>query len=212
MMCCTGERAMLCCTGERAMMCCIGERAMMCCTGERAMMCCIGERAMMCCTGERAMVCCTGERAMVCCTGERAMLRYTEGVLKHLDAALEQAVSFDAYRLIRTARVHEFDGQRRICFPEKEAWNVYELFHMRHNLHKRAYQHRVACVCTHMIMKAMTLADTAGYIPVRACACLLVHAPLVHAATHMLPLAALHRSCWAPTAKPGCACRTRSST
>ena len=85
---------------------------------------------------------------------------------------LEQAVSFDAYRLIQTARVHEFDGQRRICFPEKEAWNVYELFHTRHSLHKRAYQHRVACVCARMIMKAMTLADTAGYVPVRACACL----------------------------------------
>lgn len=30
-----------------------------------------------------------------------------------------------------------------ICFHIKEAWNLYELFHTRYTLHKRAYQHRV---------------------------------------------------------------------
>lgn len=32
----------------------------------------------------------------------------------------------------------------QIAYHEKEAWNVYELFHSRFNLHKRAYKHRVA--------------------------------------------------------------------
>ena len=77
-------------------------------------------------------------------------------------------MSFDAYRLIRTARVRELDGALNVCFPEKEAWNVYELFHTRYNLHKRAYQHRVARVCTHMMMQALELADAAGYAPVRS--------------------------------------------
>ncbi len=76
-------------------------------------------------------------------------------------------MSFDAYRLIRTARVRELDGVMQVCFPEKEAWNVYELFHTRYNLHRRAYQHRVACVCAHMMMRALELADAAGYAPVR---------------------------------------------
>ena len=76
-------------------------------------------------------------------------------------------MSFDAYRLIRTARVRELDGVMQVCFPEKEAWNVYELFHTRYNLHRRADQHRVACVCAHMMMRALELADAAGYAPVR---------------------------------------------
>jgi HD superfamily phosphohydrolase len=38
----------------------------------------------------------------------------------------------------------------RICFEKKEVWNVYELFHTRFSLHKRAYQHRVSTVVEHM--------------------------------------------------------------
>ena len=56
-----------------------------------------------------------------------------------------QAISFDAHRLMKFARVLRFEGEPQICFHEKEAWNIYELFHTRYNLHKRAYQHRVAC-------------------------------------------------------------------
>ena len=84
-------------------------------------------------------------------------------------ALCPQPVSFDAYRLIRTARVRELHGALHVCFPEKEAWNVYEMFHTRYNLHRRAYQHRVAGVCSHMMMQALELADAAGYAPVRTC-------------------------------------------
>eukprot|EP00505_MAST-04D_sp_SCG-Rhode-Island_P006796 Stramenopile-MAST_4_protein_6796 len=53
--------------------------------------------------------------------------------------------SFDAHRLMRFARVLKGpDGKTQIAYHEKEAWNIYELFHTRYNLHKRAYQHRVA--------------------------------------------------------------------
>ena len=37
-----------------------------------------------------------------------------------------------------------------LCF---EVWNIYELFHSRYNLHKRAYKHRVACVVETMYQR-----------------------------------------------------------
>ena len=53
--------------------------------------------------------------------------------------------SFDPHRLMRFARILSEDGETtQIGYHEKEAWNIYELFHTRYNLHKRAYQHRVA--------------------------------------------------------------------
>ena len=50
--------------------------------------------------------------------------------------------TFDAERLMRNARVLEVSEAQgwRVCFDKKEAWNVYELFHTRYSLHKRAYQ------------------------------------------------------------------------
>ena len=45
----------------------------------------------------------------------------------------------------------EVDGKNRICFEKKEIWNVYELFHTRFSLHKRAYQHRVSTIAEHML-------------------------------------------------------------
>ena len=51
-------------------------------------------------------------------------------------------VSFDCGRLMRFARIitDEHDGKTQIAYHEKESWNIYELFHTRFNLHKRAYQ------------------------------------------------------------------------
>eukprot|EP01105_Mastigella_eilhardi_P022403 TRINITY_DN5510_c0_g1_i1.p1 TRINITY_DN5510_c0_g1~~TRINITY_DN5510_c0_g1_i1.p1 ORF type:complete len:514 (-),score=111.28 TRINITY_DN5510_c0_g1_i1:26-1567(-) len=42
-------------------------------------------------------------------------------------------------RLIQTARVVD----RKICWPDKEAYSIYELFHARYSLHKMVYSHRV---------------------------------------------------------------------
>ena len=78
---------------------------------------------------------------------------------------LKKAISFDAHRLMKFARALELEGSLKICFHEKEAWNIYELFHTRYNLHKRAYQHRVACVGEMMLIEAMILADRAGFRP-----------------------------------------------
>lgn len=38
-------------------------------------------------------------------------------------------------------------------------WNVYELFHTRFSLHKRAYQHRVSTVVDHMFAEVLELAN-----------------------------------------------------
>ena len=71
--------------------------------------------------------------------------------------------TFDAERLMKNARVmhvsSEEDPGWRICFKAGEAWNVYELFHTRYSLHKRAYQHRVATVVEHMFCEVLMAAD-----------------------------------------------------
>ena len=69
---------------------------------------------------------------------------------------------------MKFARAMQYEGKLQICFHEKEAWNLYELFHTRYNLHKRAYQHRVACVAEMMMVEAMILADRAGFRPLLA--------------------------------------------
>eukprot|EP00428_Durinskia_dybowskii_P086143 CAMPEP_0170418732 /NCGR_PEP_ID=MMETSP0117_2-20130122/34422_1 /TAXON_ID=400756 /ORGANISM="Durinskia baltica, Strain CSIRO CS-38" /LENGTH=601 /DNA_ID=CAMNT_0010677035 /DNA_START=92 /DNA_END=1897 /DNA_ORIENTATION=+ len=46
-----------------------------------------------------------------------------------------------------------------ICFHVKEAWNLFELFHTRYALHKRAYQHRVGTAVELMLLEVMLLAD-----------------------------------------------------
>jgi len=50
-------------------------------------------------------------------------------------------------------------GQLEICFHIKEAWNLFELFHTRYALHKRAYQHKVSAAVESMICEAFVLAD-----------------------------------------------------
>ena len=68
--------------------------------------------------------------------------------------------SFDAHRLMRFARVLTGpDGKTQIAYHEKEAWNIYELFHTRYNLHKRAYQHRVAHAVEAMLVDALVAAN-----------------------------------------------------
>eukprot|EP00944_MAST-04C_sp_MAST-4C-sp1_P008958 g8958.t1 len=68
--------------------------------------------------------------------------------------------SFDPHRLMRFARVMtSTDGTTQIGYHEKEAWNIYELFHTRYNLHKRAYQHRVARAVEAMLVDALIYAN-----------------------------------------------------
>lgn len=101
--------------------------------------------------------------------------------------------SFDCQRLMRFARVFRHCGQRlrsnefsriqeetdpametindsssdnsEICFHVKEAWNLFELFHTRYTLHKRAYQHRVSNVVELMTAEIFKLADEYIFLP-----------------------------------------------
>eukprot|EP01117_Protostelium_nocturnum_P016600 TRINITY_DN6606_c0_g1_i1.p1 TRINITY_DN6606_c0_g1~~TRINITY_DN6606_c0_g1_i1.p1 ORF type:complete len:471 (-),score=132.19 TRINITY_DN6606_c0_g1_i1:39-1451(-) len=63
--------------------------------------------------------------------------------------------SFDYKRLIGRCRVINDE----ICFYSKEAYGVYELFHIRYSMHKRVYSHPVTKAIEYMISDALTLAD-----------------------------------------------------
>jgi HD superfamily phosphohydrolase len=99
--------------------------------------------------------------------------------------------SFDCLRLMKFAMVHRVDrsennehaekrvcidgadaavtspltGDLEVCFHQKEAWNLFELFHTRYTLHKRAYQHRVAGCVELMISEVFILAANHIFIP-----------------------------------------------
>jgi HD superfamily phosphohydrolase len=84
--------------------------------------------------------------------------------------------SFDCLRLMKFAMVHRVNrsgegdnskGQLEICFHQKEAWNLFELFHTRYALHKRAYQHRVAACVELMVSEVFVLAANHIFIPGR---------------------------------------------
>ncbi|XP_033943801.1 deoxynucleoside triphosphate triphosphohydrolase SAMHD1-like [Pseudochaenichthys georgianus] len=68
--------------------------------------------------------------------------------------------NFDHGRFIKFARVCEVDGQKHICTRDKEVNNLYDLFHTRFSLHRRACQHNVVKIIEHMIAEAFLKADT----------------------------------------------------
>ncbi|XP_059908081.1 deoxynucleoside triphosphate triphosphohydrolase SAMHD1-like [Gadus macrocephalus] len=68
--------------------------------------------------------------------------------------------NFDHDRFIKFARVCEVDGEYQICTRDKEVGNLYDLFHTRNSLHRRAYQHKVKNCVEVMINEAFALADT----------------------------------------------------
>nr|XP_039269669.1 deoxynucleoside triphosphate triphosphohydrolase SAMHD1-like [Styela clava] len=68
--------------------------------------------------------------------------------------------SFDHNRFMQFIKVLKVEGERlQICARDKESYNLYEMFHTRSVLHRRAYQHRVANAIDHMICDAMVLAE-----------------------------------------------------
>ncbi|KFU91294.1 SAM domain and HD domain-containing protein 1, partial [Chaetura pelagica] len=50
--------------------------------------------------------------------------------------------NFDYNRYLKFTRVCEVNSQKHICTRDKEAGNLYDMFHERHWLHRRAYQHK----------------------------------------------------------------------
>ncbi|XP_078026106.1 deoxynucleoside triphosphate triphosphohydrolase SAMHD1-like [Epinephelus lanceolatus] len=67
--------------------------------------------------------------------------------------------NFDHLRYFRFARVCEMDGQKHICSRDKEVNNLYDMFHTRYSLHRRAYQHSVNNIVQFMIAEAFVKAD-----------------------------------------------------
>ncbi|XP_074500271.1 deoxynucleoside triphosphate triphosphohydrolase SAMHD1-like [Sebastes fasciatus] len=67
--------------------------------------------------------------------------------------------NFDYRRFLKFARVCEVDGQKHICTRDKEVGNLYDMFHTRNCLHRRAYQHKVGSIIETMITEAFLKAD-----------------------------------------------------
>nr|XP_019952005.1 PREDICTED: deoxynucleoside triphosphate triphosphohydrolase SAMHD1 [Paralichthys olivaceus]XP_019952006.1 PREDICTED: deoxynucleoside triphosphate triphosphohydrolase SAMHD1 [Paralichthys olivaceus] len=67
--------------------------------------------------------------------------------------------NFDYHRCLMFARVCEVDGQKQICTRDKEVGNLYDMFHTRNCLHRRAYQHKVGNIIESMITEAFLKAD-----------------------------------------------------
>ncbi|XP_048247887.1 deoxynucleoside triphosphate triphosphohydrolase SAMHD1-like isoform X2 [Haliotis rufescens] len=71
--------------------------------------------------------------------------------------------NFDHDRYMKLARIIfvEEEGGKvpRICARDKEAYNLYDMFHTRETLHRRAYQHQVTRGVELMIVDALRLAD-----------------------------------------------------
>ncbi|XP_028848713.1 deoxynucleoside triphosphate triphosphohydrolase SAMHD1-like isoform X1 [Denticeps clupeoides] len=67
--------------------------------------------------------------------------------------------NFDYRRFLKFARVCEVKGKKHICTRDKEVGNLYDMFHTRNCLHRRAYQHKVANIIETMITEALEKAD-----------------------------------------------------
>ncbi|XP_006144165.1 deoxynucleoside triphosphate triphosphohydrolase SAMHD1 [Tupaia chinensis] len=67
--------------------------------------------------------------------------------------------NFDYKRFIKFARVCEVENKKHICTRDKEVGNLYDMFHTRNSLHRRAYQHKVGNIIDKMITDAFLKAD-----------------------------------------------------
>ncbi|XP_067052893.1 deoxynucleoside triphosphate triphosphohydrolase SAMHD1-like isoform X2 [Acropora muricata] len=67
--------------------------------------------------------------------------------------------NFDHMRYMKFARVINVDGKPQICVRDKEAENLYDMFHTRRSLHQRAYQHKTSNIIEKMITEALVKAD-----------------------------------------------------
>ncbi|CAI8021437.1 Deoxynucleoside triphosphate triphosphohydrolase SAMHD1, partial [Geodia barretti] len=82
--------------------------------------------------------------------------------------------SFDLWRYMTFVRVIEVDmtyedqvvhRRRQICTRNKEVNNIYEMFHTRSMLHRKAYQHKTINIIEEMITEALVAADDHLLIP-----------------------------------------------
>ncbi|KAK9981768.1 hypothetical protein ABG768_001292 [Culter alburnus] len=74
--------------------------------------------------------------------------------------------SFDHQRLLKFARVCDVKikgeaekTRRSICYRDKEADNIFDMFRTRYTLHRQAYQHKTVNIIETMIKEALVKAD-----------------------------------------------------
>ncbi|XP_045151449.1 deoxynucleoside triphosphate triphosphohydrolase SAMHD1-like [Echinops telfairi] len=73
--------------------------------------------------------------------------------------------NFDYKRFIKFARVCEVDKKKHICTREKEVGNLYDMFHTRNCLHRRAYQHKVGNIIDTISLPALCTWSLGKYCP-----------------------------------------------
>jgi HD superfamily phosphohydrolase len=73
--------------------------------------------------------------------------------------------NFDHRRFMKFARVLSHGDCLEICTRDKEAGNLYDMFHTRNALHRRAYQHKTSNVIELMITEALVEANDYLLIP-----------------------------------------------
>ncbi|XP_047673910.1 deoxynucleoside triphosphate triphosphohydrolase SAMHD1-like [Tachysurus fulvidraco] len=72
--------------------------------------------------------------------------------------------NFSHERYMKFARVCTTENnERKICMRDKEALNMYELFHVRYLLHQNAYQHRVSKAIERMIIDALLATEDSEF-------------------------------------------------
>ncbi|KAM9296191.1 deoxynucleoside triphosphate triphosphohydrolase SAMHD1 [Gastrophryne carolinensis] len=67
--------------------------------------------------------------------------------------------NFDYQRYLKFVRVCDVGNKKQICTRDKEVGNLYDMFHTRNCLHRRAYQHKVSNIIETMITDAFLKAD-----------------------------------------------------
>ncbi|XP_059411054.1 deoxynucleoside triphosphate triphosphohydrolase SAMHD1-like [Carassius carassius] len=66
--------------------------------------------------------------------------------------------SFDPQRLLKSARVCEVKGEKHICYRDKVADDIYDMFHTRYTLYNQAYQHKIVNIIEEKISEALIAA------------------------------------------------------
>ncbi|XP_039863724.1 deoxynucleoside triphosphate triphosphohydrolase SAMHD1-like isoform X11 [Simochromis diagramma] len=74
--------------------------------------------------------------------------------------------NFDHQRFIMFARVCDVNGRKHICSRDKEIENLYDIFHTRLSIHRRACKHKIKMAVEMMIKDALLLADKDPYIQI----------------------------------------------
>lgn len=81
--------------------------------------------------------------------------------------ALGIATSFDYKRFIKFVKVLQSvdDDRLQICARDKEVSSLYDMFHTRNSLHRRAYQHKTCRIIEYMITEVLVAANEHITIP-----------------------------------------------